>query len=131
MIFGDSSPAGLRSGRGRSGSSHYTAYNRYSAPPPRGVRDDGRREMSRRGRATHSFDEIILKSRAEATEVLDRLDDIVNKYEVTSVSDLYEMVGIEGSHVDEKWGWDDLGHASITRVRDGYLLNLPKPEPID
>jgi hypothetical protein len=128
MIFGDSSPGGRR-GRSRYGSSSpgHTPYNRYSST---GRRDEPRREMSRRGRATHSFDEIIIPTRVEAEEVLDRLEDMIAKYDAVAVSDLYEMVGISGNFADEKWGWTDMRTASVTRARGGYLLNLPKPEPI-
>lgn len=129
MIFGDSSPAARRGGRSRYGNTPgHTPYNRYSSPSRR---DEPRRELSRRGRANHSFEEIVIATRAEATEVLDRLDDLIDKYDSAAVSDLYEMVGISGNFADEKWGWTDLRAASVSRARGGYLLNLPKPEPID
>lgn len=129
MIFGES--AGHGRGRGRSrGSAGYTPYNRYSAPSR--VRDEPRRELSRRARATHSFDELILQTRVEAEEVLDRLEELCGRYEAASVADLYELVGVSGNYTDDKWGWTDLRGANVSRTRGGgYLLNLPKPEPID
>jgi uncharacterized protein YerC len=87
--------------------------------------------MSRQARATHNFDEVILPTRREAEEVLDFLHDLLTRYETVSVSDLYELVGETGNFTDEKWGWTDLAGASVSRVRDGYLLNLPRPVPID
>lgn len=87
--------------------------------------------MSRRGRSTHDFDEIILATRVEAEEVVDRLFDLVGRYESASVSDLYSLVGISGNFTDEKWGWTDLRGAGVERVRNGYLLDLPRPEPLD
>jgi hypothetical protein len=47
-----------------------------------------------------------------------------------SVADLYELLGVAADHTDQKWGWRTLGGASVRRVRDGYLLDLPQPEPI-
>lgn len=126
MIFPDST---TRRGRSRGG---YTPYNRYSSPSGRSARDEPRREISRRGRASHNIDEIILPSRVEAEEVLDRLFDWLERYEQVSVAELYEMVGISGNYIDNKWGWTDLRTASVSRAgRQGYLLNLPRPEPLD
>lgn len=112
------------------------SYNRYSTNPVGrasglGPRDDDRRRMSRQSRASHNFDEIILATRAEAEEVLERLYDLLSRYEMATVADLYELVGITGEYTDEKYGWTDLRGSDITRIREGYLLNLPKPDVID
>lgn len=90
------------------------------------------RERERRGRrATHNFDEFILKTRAEAIEVLNLLQLRVEKYDFATVADLYDMLGETGEYTDNRWGWTDLSRADITRVHQGYLLDLPRPEPID
>ncbi len=126
MIFGE---VRSTSRRPRStGSNGYVAYNRYA---PNSRKDDDRRPVSRRARASHDFDEIILATRYEAEEVVDRLVDIVDRYEVATVKDLYELVGASSAYTDDKWGWTDMRSAGVTRVRNGYLLDLPRPEPID
>jgi hypothetical protein len=90
------------------------------------------RDISRRARAGHEFDEIILESRAEAELVLEKLADLIEQYEVATVADLYELVGITASHTDLKWGWDDMRDAGVDRVRSGgYLLALPKTKAIN
>ena len=86
--------------------------------------------MSHRGRAAHDFDEIILDTRREAEEVLSRLYDILSKYEVVTVSDLYDLTGIDSNYTDQDWGWTELRGSQIVNVRNGYLLDLPKPEPL-
>lgn len=133
MIFGEARSSSRRTGR-RPGDPHIS-YNRMSGSNPRrfpGPPDDHHRhQMSRRGRASHDFDEIILGTRAEADEVIDRLFDLVSKYECATVADLYDLVGVSGSYTDNKWGWMDLRGAGVARVRHGYLLDLPKPEPLD
>jgi hypothetical protein len=58
------------------------------------------------------------------------MDQLIEKYETVSVADLYELLGVTSSYTDEKWGWVDLREATIRRVRDGYLLDLPKPESL-
>lgn len=111
-----------------SGPSGYVSYNKRYAmggqiiEPPR--------EMSRKARSQHNFDEIVLQSRIEAEEVIDRMFDILGKYESVNVADLYGLTGIEESHTDYKWGWTELRGAGVARVRNGYLLDLPDPQPL-
>lgn len=124
MLFGDSRPT--------SGRRTYTNYNRPSSvsrPPWERDREEPR-SISRQARANHTFDEIVLPSRGEAEMVLDRLSDQIEKYDVATVSDLYELVGITGSFTDDKWGWTDLRSARVRQVREGYLLDLPRTGPI-
>lgn len=134
MLFGEARSAsrrgGFRPGYANGGAT-FTSYNRFSQNG--GRRDDPRDprpQLSRQARASHSFDEIILSSRPEAEAVLDQLYELLNKYEVVTVSDLYETIGVSGNFVDQSWGWTDLRGSGIERVRSGYLLALPRPEPI-
>lgn len=130
MIFGEVRSTSRRTGRRPN--DPYISYNRYSGGMRRQEPDRGSRQtISRRARASHDFDEIILSTRVEADEVIDRLFDLIAKYESATVADLYDLVGISGSYTDDKWGWLDLRGGGVTRVRNGYLLDLPKPEPLD
>lgn len=129
MIYGESR-SGRRSRPMSTGATGYVSYNRMH-PERQDDRPPMPRYISRRARARHDFDEIVLSSRAEAEEVIDRLFDLVGRYGEASVADLYELTGLESSHTDHKWGWTDMRGANVARVRSGgYLLNLPDPEPI-
>jgi hypothetical protein len=129
LIFGDSRRRG--SLPPQSGPTGYISYDRYSGPMRGGSRlSSVQRVMSRQARARHDFDEIVLESRTEAEEVIDRLFDLVSRYESATVADLYELVGLAASHTDHKWGWTDLRGAGVSRVRGGYLLDLPDPHPL-
>lgn len=79
----------------------------------------------------YDYDDIILDTRRDAEEVLDRMQDLVDTYGMVSVADLYDLVGISGSYTDNKYGWVHLRGADVQRVRDGYLLKLPKALPFD
>ena len=126
LILGDSRRRGSRTPQ--AGPTGYVSYNRYSmANGPPGAQ----RALSREARARHNFDEIVLDQRTEAEEVIDRLFDVVNRYDSATVADLYELVGLSSNHTDHKWGWTDLTGAGVSRIRGGYLLDLPEPEPID
>jgi hypothetical protein len=128
MIFGSDKGPTNRRGSNRSTNGPVN-YSRYS-PTSKTQRDEPR-NISRRARASHDFDEIILATRTEATDVIHSLDDLIGRYGIASVAELYELVGISSSHTDEKWGWTSMDRADITRTRSGYLLNLPATEPID
>lgn len=124
LIFGESKTRRPSS----SMATGHVSYNRFSSSTPQASKP---RTLSRRSRATHDFGEIVLQSRTEAEEVIDRLFDLVSRFDSATVADLYELVGIANTHTDHKWGWTDLRGASVTRIRNGYLLDLPEPEPLD
>lgn len=112
-----------------SGAQGYVSYNRMSSRDVMRTQE-APRTMSRHARSRHDFDEIVLQSRAEAEEVIERLFDIVGRYDTATVADLYDLVGIRSTHVDQKWGWSDMRGAGVARVRDGYLLELPDVQPM-
>jgi hypothetical protein len=124
LLFGDSRPRGSTGSR-----PGYTSYNKMARSP--GSPGSPIREINRRDRANHDFDDIVLSTRGEAEEVLDRLRDLVDEYEIATVADLYDLVGISSSFTDNKWGWYDLKHASVRNIRGGYLVVLPRTQPID
>lgn len=96
-------------------------------------RDDDRRHGSepRRPKTKYNYDEIILPTRGDAEEVITQLCDLIEEYKVATVADLYDLVGLEHDYTDNKYGWTNLRNATHERVRDGYVLNLPKAIPIN
>lgn len=125
IMFGETRRRGVTPPQ--TGPSGYFTYNR----PPGHILSSSQRTMSRRARSRHDFDEIVIAERIEAEKVIDDLFEVVSKYGVASVADLYGMVGIDSTHTDNKWGWTDLRGAGVTRVRNGYLLDIPEPQPLD
>lgn len=90
------------------------------------------RMLSRRARADHNFNGIIIDSRREADDVLEQLFECLSRFGVVSVGDLYEATDIQTSHVDYKWGWTSLPGAKPIRRQDGrYTLNLPEPDALN
>ena len=93
-------------------------------------RRDDRREVPRT-RIEYNYDDIILETRGEAEEVLERMEELIETYGIVSVADLYDLVGITGNYTDNKYGWTNIRNAEPVRVRDGYMLKLPKALPIN
>ena len=115
---------GAVKGNKRRSSNTYVSYRDYSS---RDRRDD--RTVTRR--SGYSFDDIVIPSRREADEVLEKMDEIIDRYDIVSVSDYYDLVGETGNYTDNKYGWSSLRTAEVVRVRDGYIIKLPKPKVID
>ena len=120
LFYGDTSHGNRRS----STSASYISYNRYS---DRDRRDD----RTSYGRSRYSYDDIILQSRGEAEEVLDRMSEMIGTYGIVSVADMYDLVGIATNYTDNKYGSTNLRNAEPIRVSNGYMLKLPKAGPID
>lgn len=107
------------------GKNDYVPYNRVGSKPEQ-------KALSSRARATHDFDEIILNSRGEAEMVLQGLKNQIQKYGAATVSDLYDLVGQSTQFTDNNWGWFSLAGSTVDRAgRQGYLLTLPAPEPLN
>lgn len=92
-------------------------------------REDDRRNYDS-GRSRYSYDDIVLESRGEAEEVLSQMDAIMEEYGMVRVADLYDLVGITGEHTDNKYGWTNIRNAEVQRVRDGYMIKMPRAIPI-
>lgn len=98
------------------------AFNPMQARRPPSLRPTSQEKNSR--------DNLIFTTREEAALVLERMNDIIDTYEIVSVSDLNDLVGIRPSYTDNRWGWVYLGDVQIRQVREGFLLDLPPAEPI-
>lgn len=91
---------------------------------------DRRDYASSRNRTGYSYDEIILDNRGEAEAVLDGMYDVLDTYGMVRVADFYDLVGVTGNYTDNNYGWTNLQNASIVRVRDGFIIKLPRALPI-
>lgn len=77
------------------------------------------------------FDEIIFENRGEAQAALDEMYHMLDRYGVVRVADLYDAAGLSQPYTSNRYGWMNLRNAEIIRVRDGYVIKLPKAAPID
>lgn len=116
MMFGGK-PRGRTSSRG----STYVNYSSYSKD------NSPRRERTRERVHGYNFKEIILSTRAEAEDVVEHMIDILEEEGCVTVADLYSLVGIKSAYTDETYGWTNLKSVFPQHVRDGYILNLPRP----
>lgn len=78
----------------------------------------------------YGIDNFILVNKQEADDVLESMGDAIETYQVVSVADLNQMIGIPVRPIDHKWGWTRLDGVDVHQTREGYLIDLPEPEPI-
>lgn len=121
LFGGDGGPQRSRSNKTYTSYSNRT-YGRRETP--------NERTYTQRDRREHNLESIIFATRSEAEDVLNHLISICDQYDVATVGDLYGMAGISQSYTDENWGWRDLRSGRAVRSRNGYILDLPKPEDV-
>ena len=78
----------------------------------------------------YEMKEIIVNSRGEAESVLDQIEDLMSRYEVVTVSDYYDLVGVSGQFTDNYYGWTDMNGMRTRMVRTGWLIELPTPRQL-
>lgn len=130
-IFGSArnpNQSGSDRSRGTSYNRMYVSPNKgYGSPAPAPPQQPQQAPM----RGPNDFQDFVFPSRGPAEEVLDQMIALVDHYGTVSVHELKAMVGITGEFTDQKWGWKNLGNASVERERDGYRLALPKVVSLD
>ena len=90
------------------------------------------REEPRRTTRSYSYDSVYFDTRGEAEDVLDNMENIIDKYDSVSISDMYDLCDISGDYTDNKYGWRTLKGAYIERTRQGdYTIKLPRPIALD
>ena len=115
--------------RGRSRSDSKVSYRRYYDD-----RYGDRRESESRSRGTRNrfdYDELVYETRGEAETVLDKMQETLDRYQLVSVGDMYDFSGVSAPFTSHDYGWTSLRSAGVRRVRDGYVLDLPKFMPIN
>lgn len=125
-LYGDS--ARRASGRNNPPWKAHTPYNRVNRKQPERRTEPA---LDRRDRAIHDFSNLRFSNAGEAEAVIDGLERLIAEYGVATVNDFYDSIGLTGEFTDDSYGWDNVRGSSVSRVRDGYLINLPRPKPID
>lgn len=94
---------------------------------------DDRRDHVRdtRVRTRFDYDDLIFETRGEAESVREQMDDVIDKYGFVTVSDMYDMADITAPYTSNRYGWTNIRNAEIVRIREGYVIKLPKAKPID
>ncbi len=119
-LFGTTSRS--RSKGGSNASHNYVSYNKFSDNSSRRTNDSGRNSRN-------DYQSIIFEERADAEEVLDTLQNLIDDYGKATIGDLYDASGItpdDNFAKNEEYGWNNLNSARVQRTREGYFIDLPR-----
>lgn len=93
--------------------------------------EEPRKNSSVYGRP-YEFEPVIFETREDALSVLASMDEIMSRYHLVRVSDLYDLARIEVTrNTDNKYGWKDISSVDAIRIDKGWTLKMPKATPID
>lgn len=85
-----------------------------------------------RARNGFDFDEILFTNRGDAESVLSAMEDIIDRYDTVSVLDFYDLADVSTTnYAAQRYGWNDIHTARVVRVSDGYIIQLPRPIPLN
>lgn len=79
----------------------------------------------------YRYDEIILATARDAENCLKQMRNIIQEYDFVTVGMFFELVNECGRNTDYNYGWYDLDDVTYHPVRGGWVLDLPKPRPIE
>jgi len=96
-----------------------------------GGRNNRRESDSQRTRAVYEYDDIFFDTRGEADAVLTGMDEVMDSYDLVRVADMFDLAGITPPFTANDYGWYDIQSAKIVRVKDGYMIKMPKAVPLD
>lgn len=120
-LFGDDRSRSNNSGYSRTSRNSYDSYYDNRANPNR---------QSQHGPAV-SWQDVVLESRADATEILNQMKGAIRQYGQVSIGDFYDLMGSTCNFTDNKYGWYDLNQAWVKSVAGGYQIVFPKPIPLN
>jgi hypothetical protein len=101
-----------------------TNYNQISSGPPSAL---SQAREANQARSSGNYQDVVCPTQQSAEILLANMYELFNQYHVVAVGDLYEAAGITPSISDSAYGWTSLDGARITKSRDGYVLELPRP----
>lgn len=121
---------GRRRRPGDRGSTRF-AYDRVSYRDDdyrRNRRDDRYDQDDRRARSTmRDYEDIIFDTKTDADEVIGQMVELIDTYGQVTIADLYDLAGLTPEYTVGNYGWTNLRDASPRRIRNGYILDLPRP----
>ena len=120
---------GETGGKKRSKSAGNVSYRKYYDDPRDRARDRDRGDSHGRGR--FDYEDILFETRGEAELVREQMVEIIDQYGFVTVADMYDMADLTAPYTATKYGWTNIRNAEAVRVRDGYVLKLPKAMAID
>lgn len=98
------------------------SYNQYSQKPT------APSENNDKQRGAYNLSDVVIQNRWEAEDVVKEFKAMMARYQVVSVSDAYEMVGVEVPYTMNRYGWTFVpANLEPVPVNGGFIIRLPRP----
>lgn len=125
MIFGEA----RKNRKKNEDRASYTSYSSYSSSKPS-------MSFGYSSSRNYNLDDVVYPSRGDAEVVLSNLIDDLREYHTVSVAAFYRYSNVPPRSTDNNYGWqmdaDEFeDKVSVVHVRDGFILDLPRPKPIN
>lgn len=78
-----------------------------------------------------SYEDFVFPSQQYAENILANMMELLNTYRVVAIGDLNDLVGNTSKPSDNAYGWMSLDGARISKDRNGFRLELPRPTLIN
>lgn len=112
--------------RGSNGGTYVDYTNSYKS-------DRDNRLYNNRTRVADNFraDDISFRTREQAEEALVQMDEIMDRYGMVRLADLYDYCNLNYPYTYQDYGWKEIGRVPILATSDGYyVLKMPNIIPL-
>lgn len=126
-LYGTTSQRGRRGGQNRNGSSMYNSYYKSDTSSRHRSNDSSNSEI-------RDYKDLLFYQRSDAEDILSTMCDLIERYGEASIGDLFDASGItqdDNFAKNNGYGWKNLSTATVRRVKEGYVLDLPRPRYLD
>ena len=120
---------GEKSNRKRRGSSK-VSYSGYYDRKERRSRSKSRSRDREDKDTSTDYKDIIVEDRGDAEDIVDRMQDLIDRNGKASIADLLDLVNLPSNFADVDWGWTNPRSISYRRVRDGYKIDVDRIKDI-
>lgn len=125
ILYGDTGRS--RGNGGRSRSIDRVSYREYYDD-----RRDGARRVERNDpNSRFTYDDLLFDEKGDAVLLLNEMKYTLKRYGIVTVADMYDIAELTAPHTASNYGWSSLRTAEVRRVRDKYMVDLPKAAPIE
>lgn len=119
LLFGDTAGTKKKNSAGK------VSYRSYYDDRPNTSRE---REHTR---SRFEQDDLVFDTRGEAVAVQEGMSEVIERYGTVTIADMYDLADLTAPHTANRYGWTSMRNSEIIRVRDGFVLRMPKAMVID
>lgn len=83
------------------------------------------------GRTMSNIEQVVFVSCLDARGVLEKMKNLIQGYGQVTLNDYYHLCGHKCDSAYNNYGWRNLEYAVISKMGNGYVINMPFPTELD